>query len=241
MRIKAVTTCNVEQWHDYGYRMAESFVQYWPKDCELIVYGDEFFLTPDKVHWRKMPAWHEVFKHSLIHQKHAHGLATSRYDYRHDCVKFSHKVAALTNTGLINEHDLLVWLDIDTFTDRILPYDTLLSWLPPSYYMSWLERPGSYPECGFVMFRTGHQMHRALMTELRYEYESHRVFKQRETHDSYVIQQLVRRLKINPYNLSKGGSNIRRHPWMTSELAQYMDHLKGDRKATGKSIERHVR
>lgn len=240
MRIKAVTTCSRKQWNEYGLGMAESFVQFWQDDAKLIVYGDEYFLTPIGVEWRKMPKWHDEFKRRHEHNKFAHGMHTGRYLYRFDCVKFSHKVAALTDIGLQESESILVWIDADTFTDQIITVEEIKRWLPVGHYMAWLDRKGTYPECGFMLFdTTARKLNMLFMKALLNTYESDAVFDIKETHDSYVIKHIVENLNIRPRNLSAPNARSS-HPWVDSDIGKYMDHLKGARKATGKSSERKI-
>jgi hypothetical protein len=215
--------------------MVETFRKFWPESVNLVVYGDYEYEPMAGVEWRAMPEWHKAFKQRHAATPDAHGAATGKYNYRRDCVRFSHKVAALTDAAQRPRDGVLIWIDADTFTDRDVSLEVLARWLPHGYAMSWLDRQCTYPECGFMMFRNGQR----LFDALRNVYESDYVFKYQETHDSYVIMCLVRSLLIKPFNLS-GPTSTRSHPWCGSELAKYMDHLKGKRKLFGKSGERNV-
>jgi hypothetical protein len=65
------------------------------------------------------------------------------------------------------------------------------------------------------------------------------IFKHKEWHDSYIWDILRRQFqdRCKFYNLNPLAQTDAKagHPFINSELGKYMDHLKGDRKDTGKS------
>ena len=252
MRIQCVTTCSAAQWELYGRRMAETFVKYW-EGPTLTIYGDGDCPAdcPAGVQWRNLPLWHNTFKLSLVDNRDAHGYSRrsakgpGKYDFRFDCVRFSHKIAAITDAALRKEHvpvDLLVWIDADTFTDKPITSDIVARWRACDGYISCLFRDKLYPECGFMIFECRHKTHRVFMDQLRKLYMNHECLRYQETHDSYIVMCHVRRFVGSgaigePYSLS-GKHSGKHHVFVASEIGQYMDHLKGGRKVVGKSVER---
>lgn len=243
--VQVVSTCNASQWSLYGRQMAESFIEYWPTDAQLTVYGDVYFTGPRGVNWHPMPVWFSDWKNDHLGDREACGMQGKKYNFRRDCVRFAHKIAALTDIAKNCRAEILIMIDIDTVTDRHIDLGKLRSWLPEISQMAWLDRDNMYPECGFVMFRPSHPAIRDLMRRLEACYMTGRVFDFKETHDSYVIQQLVEVMVLKgemsrPYSLS-GPYRKMHHPFVFSELGDYMDHLKGGRKAIGASPERRKR
>jgi hypothetical protein len=200
---------------------------YWPDDVKLIVYGDEHFDVPAGVEWRDLRSidWHQDFKKRHKENNDAHGLTIAKR-FRRDCIRFSHKVAALTD---VKCDGILIWLDADTFTHARITRFVLDSWLPKDFQMSWLERDKHKrvlsPETGFMMFRDM----RDFFDKLIDVYSSDEVFSYAETHDAYVIWQLVIQHNIKTFNLS-GQYNVLHNPWASCDLRKYMCHLKGKRK-----------
>lgn len=234
---RAITTCNAEGWEKTGRSMAQSFVEHWV-DVPLTVYAEGFVPDVAGVDVAALPDWHAAFKARYAGLPDARGMKTGRYNYRRDCVRFSHKVAAITDAGA-ESTGVLIWLDADTKTFDAVRPAWLAQLLGPAAYIAWLGRHGTYPECGFLMFDTEHPAHLEIMAELRRRYESGEVFGMAETHDSYVLQDVIEtahamRRILPPRNLS-GPHSRRGHPWLGSRLAERMDHLKGARKDLGRT------
>lgn len=261
MGIRLVTTCNTDGWRQYGHRMVETFVQHWPAAVTLDVYAEGFDVDIEapNVVLRRLPDWHTAWK--ALHADHAdaHGLDRARfgpidrrkardYSYRRDCVRFSHKIAALTDVALnpkIVNHagatDWLIMIDADTVTHAPVTIEWLRSLIvDQAFYMAWLYRAGWYPECGFVVFNEKHGAHEWFMRLLRATYENGEVFGMPETHDSFVLKELVgsaTRVGKFPTPVSLSGRTGERstHPFVHSRLAERLDHAKGKFKAIGRT------
>lgn len=264
MGIRLVTTCHADGWQQYGRRMAQTFAEHWPAEVTLEIYAEGFavdVVAPNVIE-RALPGWHTDWKARHADNADAHGRDAGRFGridrakgkkqtYRRDCIRFSHKVAALTDAGLSVRRgapaDWLIMIDADTLTHAPVTIDWLCSLVPVAgHYMAWLDRAAWYPECGFVMFAEQHPAHAAFMTRLRWIYESDRVFDLPETHDSFVIQHLVD-LAVSadsfrqPYGLSGATGRRSSHPFIHSRLAERLDHAKGKFKAVGRTPRGHVR
>lgn len=249
MSMFVVTTCNRELWDQCGRRMAETHRQYWPADVPLYVYAENFDVDVPCIQ-RALPGWFMRWKQSLAMHPDAHGLDLKHnrrgrpYDFRRDCVRFAHKVAALTDTGLSARGGLMVWADADVLTHAAVDEVWLRGKLRGGY-MAWLDRERIYPECGFVLFDCNHPRHRDFMELYRCHYETLEVLSERETHDSYVLQQLVNQCVANgwftaPASLS-GGARRSHHPLPASPLGARLDHAKGPRKVQGRTPRHEVR
>lgn len=242
-----MTTCNRQIWEAYGRKSAESFLEFWPSlSCaQLVLYAEDFepeqrfqaACVDHRMSIRRLPAWHADFKARHAGNLDAHGRGPSArgkkgaYDYRRDCVRFSHKVAAITDAcEQSNLDEVLVMMDADVISTGYVTPTWLELVFPRLALMAWLGRDLTYPECGFVMFRKTDARVRSVLAQLREVYESDRVFSMRETHDSYVLQQLVKLSGIVPHNWTKRGAD-RGNPFITSPLAEKMTHYKGARKA----------
>ena len=238
-RFAVVTTCHAEGWEQYGRRMVETFDRYWPAEVPLYLYAEEFEPDHFRPIVRALPPWFVEFKARHAGSPRAHGRGEGGYDFRHDCVRFAHKVAAVTDAALQLDAEVLIWADADTVTHAPVDTDWLTSLFPPGPYMAWLDRKHHfYPECGFYMLRCSHPRHRELMKRLQQLYETDAVFAVAQTHDSFVLQQLIleaeRAELITVHSLSGDGREYE-HPLVNGPLGARLDHLKGPRKMLGRS------
>lgn len=238
-RYRAVTTVHYDGWRQYGRRMAKSFAQRW-KGIPLTIYAEGF--EPDvagvEVEW--LPEWQERFKRHYSGIRDAIGLASDRYDYRRDCIRFSHKVGAITDAAE-RFRGRLIWIDADTFTHADVDADWLDGMMPDGRAMAWLDRAAMYPECGFLMFDCRHPGVAEVLRRFRAIYETGEVFALPETHDSFVLQHVVGQavregLIPQPHSLS-GAARSTYHPAVAGPLGARIDHLKGHRKETGRSTD----
>lgn len=245
MKFRVVTTMHRAGWEETGRRMVESFVRKWPDEAKpLTVYTEDFEIDMLDVVVRKLPAWQAEFKDQRKNTPAFNGRRGNAYDYRWDAVKFSHKVAALTDFGENLTDGVLIWLDADTFTHAPVTTDWLESLFPEPAYLAWLDRVNSHPECGFVMYRCSHPYHRNFMQAFRNLYTTGDLFHLEETHDSFALQHLVNAKVKNgkiPVPVSLSGDRGWHHPFVSGPLGSKMDHLKGPRKQEGKSRQRDLR
>lgn len=235
MTYRAVTTCHAAGWEAYGRNMARSYVLHWPFEVPLTVYAEGFIVSSEIVYQADLyeaAPWLEPWKAAHAHIK--------PVDFRTDAVRFSHKVAAIGAEAERGD-GVLIWLDADTLTHSPVTVDWLDSLFPQHCAVAWLDRWGTYPECGFVMFRLPEA--RPIIREVVRMYQSEEIFKLPETHDSYVIQQVVeaaqRRGDIQVASLS-GDAKGHGHPFINGPIGSRMDHLKGKRKDYGKSPSRDL-
>src|SRR5687767_15655094 len=112
-RLAVVTTCHAVGWQQYGHRMVATFDQFWPVDVPLYLYAEDFQPDHFRPVLRQLPAWLTEFKARHAENPRAHGLIGGSYDYRQDCVRFAHKVAAVTDAAWRLETDVLIWADAD--------------------------------------------------------------------------------------------------------------------------------
>src|SRR5690606_17035676 len=156
-------------------------------------------------------------------------------DYRHDAVRFSHKVAAIGAAAADADCDVLVWMDADIVTHAPVTTAWLDSLFPPPAVVAWLDRERVYPECGFLMFRMPEA--RPVIRTIVKAYRGGAIFALPEWHDSYVIQHYVQKSRVPVHSLSGPARRYHGHPFVNSPLGAVMDHLKGaSRKRNGRSL-----
>lgn len=240
-----VTTMNEAGWRETGRRMAESFVSRWPASARLTIYAEGFEPDVEGVEVRSLPSWIEDFKAKYAPIAAHNGQYRGGYDYRFDAVKFCHKVGAMTDFGVGLSDGVMIWLDADTYTHAEVTEDWLESLFPADAYLAWLERRGSHPETGFVMFRCGHPFHARFLESFRNLYTSGDLFRLKETHDAAALHHVVTvkaaaRKIPQPFNLSGEMTNWH-HPFVAGKLGACIDHMKGPRKQEGSSRRRDLK
>jgi hypothetical protein len=238
MRFALVTTCHLAGWQQYGRRMVETFDQFWPPDFPFYLYAEEFEPDHSRPIVRALPAWLIEFKARQANNPAAHGMIEGKYDFRLDCVRFAHKVGAVTDAASRLDADILIVADADIVTHAPVDEDWLSSLFPPGPYVAWLEREHQYFEGGFYMLRCNHPAHRRIMTRWQGLYESDAVLELPQTHDAQSLQQVVfeaeREGLLTVHSLS-GEARGHEHPLVNGPLGARLDHLKGPRKMLGKS------
>ena len=237
MSFLAVTTCNGEQWTQYGRAMATTFCRHWP-EVRLRVYAEGFATEQNgRVEFVDLDSaapWLAPWKESCGPS--ARGITPEGYRFRWDCVKFAHKIAAIGAAADEFDEGVLIWMDADIVTHSPVSMTWLEGLFPEPADIAWLDRIGVYPECGFMMFRLPSALQ--VIRDLVFVYRGGQVFEFAETHDSFVIQRIVNSAvasgEIIVCSLS-GEGRRHHHVLANSPLGTRLDHLKGKRKAMGRT------
>ena len=223
--------------------------QRWPPEVTLHIFYEETRPSENSerfVYHNFLTEVPELISFKERHQNNAKRMGRQKdgeYQYRTDAVRFAHKVFALTQCGLslMNQADVLFWVDADTVTLRDIPAEFLETMLPADVYTSYLGRVHTYSECGFVGYNLAHESNKEFMSFWRQLYLDDSLFQLPEWHDSFVYD-LIRKTfedkgKFTSFDIAAADPPSN-HPFINSVLGKYMDHLKGDeRKAAGESFE----
>ena len=241
-----VTTFNSRGYKEYGKSCLETFLRHWPKEVSLLVYAEDVKIDEDDPRLilinqaECLPKLIE-FRQRFREDPRANGILSSEaiYDFRWDAVKFSNKVFAVADAirrcQPVADH--LIWLDADTVTHRSIPQEFLDGIAPTnSELASYLNRR-IYPECGWVGYNLKHENISRFAKLFEHVYSSGEFLALTESHDSHVFWLIVKQMKRDREAKFKllGSRFTKRHVFINSVLGGYMDHLKGERKALGKS------
>ena len=261
--ITVVTTFHPKGMKVYGQRFIDSFAQRVDKRIKLLVYAEGCTPSnPDSNQIKIFDAFEALpklnaFKNIWGSVPKANGKCPwpekrprdFQKEFKWDAVRFANKVYAVFDACERSE-DWCVWMDADTFIHSDWAYEDFSRLLPDEYYLTIVGRgKGSqtWPECGFYGMNLKNESCKEFLAEFERVYEDaeNGIFKLEEWHDSYVMGDIINRFKMNKkdniYDYSSGiyvktaKTGGGGHPLINSELGRWMDHLKGDRKTTGKS------
>lgn len=212
----AVTTFAPQHWDVYAKRCVDTFQRYWT-GISLKTFTDEELESRSD--------WLADFK-----KRHAHRPTEN---YRFDAVRFAHKVAAIELAFFGGVSDSLVWMDADCVTHAMVDR-RWLSRLVGRSDVAYLARDRKYSECGFMVFRRNSAGEQFIenFAEL---YRTDEIFNLAEWHDSWVFDQVRKRLPNLRYVSLSGGAEKTSHPLVNGPLGARLDHCKGGRKALGRS------
>lgn len=235
--ISAVTTCSISGLNTYGRRMMQSWTKNWP--VKLTCYTEGGFRPPAGVNSKAIEsiAWLQSF----LATKTRRGPTTgTQSEYRHDAKRFSFKTAAIIDAAFSMRdkgREYLIWVDADTYTHERVSHDFVEKLLPtrPDEFVSWLNRDKNYPETGFLIFDLQSEFLDDVMLHWQSLYDYETIYELVEWHDAWVFQWLMKQYPhIRPKSISGEGSRTN-HPFINGPLGKVMDHMKGQRKAQGRT------
>ena len=169
--------------------------------------------------------------------------------FKWQAIRFSHKVYAIFDAARKTDADVLIWMDADMVCHTHMPKIFLEKFVPEDTGICYLGRFNKYSECGFYSLNLRDPMVKKFLDEFQKMWDDAEagIFTLKEWHDSYVFDVVRERLELEglkTHNWSKHLVDIRPnpksspgegHPLINTDLGSYLDHLKGDRKTSGKS------
>lgn len=248
-KIAVVTTFNEEGMISYGQRMIDSFSENWPKDVTLYVYVEncspsvlsenvvvrDIFSVSDfvkfKETWKDEPKANGVCPFPEKRPKDHHKK------FKWDAVRFSHKVYSIFDCVKNSDADVLIWMDGDTFCHSPISMNDITRLIPEEVDIGYLGRENKWPECGLYSMSLKRKGTQKFLKAFKRAYDDaeNGIFKMTEWHDSFVFEEIRKKVKPSTVNWSAGIIKGEGHPLINSEWGAYLDHLKGGRKELGMS------
>ena len=249
----AVTTFNEDGYERYARAMIDAFVRNWPADVTLYCFLESFRLEEIAPNVRFLSLECSCSSLVAFKERHrdnprAHGEERRSIEkgpggkpigigFRWNAVRYAHKSLAVTHAGRTLDEDVMYWMDADTVTFEPVPREFLEGLLPEDAYVCYLGRP-HFTETGFVGYNLRHPQNEAFMARYQEFYDRDLLFAEQEWHDCWIFdtvrREFERRGLIRSRNLSPANVSPE-HPFINSELGNYMDHLKGKRKKLGRT------
>ena len=256
MKYTVITSFHEEGLKQYGQRMVTTFESNWPAEVDLIICAEN---CQPKITRRNSHVYDlmrvsnncRAFVERHRNNPLAHGQAgpAGAWDpkkaFRWNAVRFAYKVFSVALCADNLNSGWMIWIDADTHTHSPVTLNWLEQVCPSSAMISYLGRGEKYhSECGWVAYNLDHPETRHFIADFVNMYNTDRIFKEQEWHDSYIWDLVRRKYKdkheffnLNPSYNDKG---LAGHPFINSELGLYMDHAKGDRKTLGHSKPKEV-
>jgi hypothetical protein len=241
-KLEVVTTYNKKYYDICGKKMIQTFMNYWPKDVTLYCYYQEQEpeLLADNVQYIDLYGVNPQLKRFIFDNQiepARNGMRNGVYDYKHDGVKFSHKVFAQTHSLKRSTSDIILYLDADTYTHATPNIEYLESIMPEDHLCTYFGRPKLYDETGFYMHNVQHSKSMRWAEELEKIYTSGEIWTFPLQMDCYTMyagrQKFKDELQLDL--VEHHGKLGKKHPFVNSPLGEFLDHLKGDRKELGHS------
>ncbi len=109
--------------------------------------------------------------------------------------------------------------------------------IPADKDICFLGRKGKFSECGLYSMNLRSESVRDFLKRFQWMYDDaeNGIFKQDEWHDSFIFDVVRKHSALNELDWSSHIITGEGHPLINSKWGEYLDHLKGDRKLTGKS------
>lgn len=239
-----ITSFNWSGYQKYGKSFIETWKEYWPSSIRLTVYyeGKEFedFDFPTGISWRPIEEVEFLtdFLAAIKPFPIMHGIVGDRYDINYDArmgrKTFMQVHAARTYGGKI------FWMDADAVSCKHVPERFLDDCLPDNKFSCYLGRDGWYfTESGFLGLNADHPIAKEFFKNYAHLFITGVIFTQQWWHDCIAYDCTRFIANKNGYegefvNLAAHVPKNTMHPHANSVIGQYVTHLKGDRKETGK-------
>lgn len=260
MNISVVTTFHKNGYDQYGKRMIQTFLKNWPAEVKLYVYTenceveesapnliirDLHLSSPEivkfKEKWKNVPKANGDVSTDPIRSK----RKDAGKGFKWNAIRFAHKVYAIFDCARSTDSDILFWMDADTVCHSPINIETLKKFCPPTIDLGFLGREGKYTECGLYSMNLRSSNVQAFLKEFQKMYDDaeNGIFTLEEWHDSFVFDAVRIKFRglLTENNWSAGLIKGEGHPLINSEWGAYLDHLKGDRKISGRSKEKDLK
>jgi hypothetical protein len=266
--ITVVTTFHQPGLDKYGQRFIDSFADKVDQKIKLLVYAENCKPKVNASNIIILDAVKELHKLNAFKERwkdvpKANGIPPEdikarrprdwHKEFKWHAIRFANKVYAVFD-ACERSNGWCVWMDADTFIHSEWSYKDFKKLLPDDKWLTYVGRgKGSqtWPECGFYGMNLNHGACTTFLQEFERMYEDaeNGIFKLEEWHDSYVFGHVLENMKVlrpdvldysAEMYLKEAKTGGGGHPLINTVLGKWIDHLKGDRKNTGKSLAKDI-
>jgi len=215
---KIVTSFSKAGYELYGKTFIESYRDV-GNDIPLQVYSEDDLGIGEK---KPFQPTFEGYRTAAAHDK---------KNYRYQAYRFCWKPASLAASLNDPPTNWTIWIDGDVEFKKKFDEEFWEQTTNKNNLFAYLGRTSSWDhsECGFIAYATGHPVPIRFIQDMWELYNTGKVFRLKEWHDSYVFDWLAGE-QYGPWHktfldLSEGIDDM--HPWPHTVLGKYMDHHKG--------------
>jgi len=244
------TTWGQKHWDVYAKRCVTSILNNWPQEVKKIFYPDNIQqkIVAGNTSYFSLKK-HQPELQKFIDRNSNNKLIKERMDkpmrsaFEYDAVRFSYKVFCMLDAAERCDTDVLIFIDADTVTYKSIPIEWLDHISPPDKFTTFLGRPKKgFSETGFITFNLALAESKKFFARWREYYtkdlwQDLKGFTDSFTYDAVRLDTTDRSLDNDLNDGRYLGYRGSKHPFVNSELGDYMDHLKGDRKDIQSSVE----
>ena len=265
--ITVVTTFHQPGLTLYGQRFLDSFAEKVDSRIKLLVYAEDCNpinpnpeqitilnaeealpkLNAFKERWKDVPKANGIPPEDIkARRPRDHHKA-----FKWDAIRFANKTYAVYD-ACERSKGWCVWMDADTFVHSDWSHKEFNNLLPNNTWLTYVGRgKGSqtWPECGFYGLNLNHPVCHEFLKEFERMYEDaeNGMFLLDEWHDSYIFGEVLKMYNQFPSHdysadmyLREAKSGGGGHPLINGPLGKWIDHMKGGRKDTGKSLKKDI-
>jgi hypothetical protein len=244
------TTWGEAHWNVYAKRCVESIAEFWPHDVKKIYYpdnnsqridADNTFYYDLKTNQSELQEFIDRNNNNDLIKERMNKPMRSAFEY--DAVRFSYKVFCMLDAAEKCQTDVLIFIDADTVTYKPIPMEWLEHIAPYNKFTTFLGRPKKgFSETGFITFNLKMPESKKFFARWKEYYtkdlwQNLQGFTDSYTYDAARIDTTNRSLDNDLNDGRYLGLRGSKHPFVNSELGDYMDHLKGERKDIQSSVE----
>lgn len=235
-----VTSLNNKYWTAGSDINIKSWDERFPKNVKIHIYAEDDI--PNKGKFSDRVVWHNLYKevpellefiHNHQNDPHYNGKRglpiPDKQRYKYDGVKFAHKTFAIFDAANY-AIDYLIWVDADVLCFKPFDDEFLEKVCPNNYAVSYLGRPTTHSECGFVGYNMNY-LGKEFIEYFKSYYQDSKLSELAQTHDSFVFDVARSTFGENHsfFDLN-AGEITNKHPFHKSALREHLVHNKGHNK-----------
>ena len=239
MSYTIVTSFNKEGYGLYAQEMLKTFKKYWDKDIILEAWYHDCELPKSapkakNIIYKNLNDDKDMLNYREKMSKISSSPIDPKYDWKRDCIKWCHKVYALTSAARNHYGDTnwLIWLDADTITHSPVSVSFLDKICEGEKDIIHLGRTTiDYSETSFIGINLQSIMGKEFLEDFRGCYDAGETISYREWHDGFIFDRLLIVHKAHGLiadNLTPDVKGL--DAFSQSPLHAIMYHLKGNKK-----------